>query len=595
MHPKSHLFPLFLLAGATHAAIYTDPLDVIGKTYDFIVVGAGTAGGVVATRLSEKSSVKVLVVEAGVPDSGPDSYLLHVPFFGGGGVGTRFDWNYTVVNQAGLDGRNFSFPRGYVIGGSSAINNEVYMRGSREDFDYFANLSGDSGWSWNNMQYYIYKSEKHVATWNNQNNAGKYNPAVHGYGPLLTSLPANNSQLDYIVMNTSYKLGNQYSFNLDLNSGNGLGIGWMQTTVGQSARSDSSTAYLTPAATTRPNLDVLLETQVIGLRQTTPMSFRSILISQGPSSSTYMLNATKEVILSAGVVGTPQILQLSGIGSKAHLESLGITSVLDLPDVGQNLQDQPITMFQWSVNGSTLNPFLNDPIQIGLAFAQYSATGTGTLASSCVINTIGFLRVPQSDSVLQTYPDPAVGRNSPHYVVAFLNAFGGNPGQTLPTTGDWITAAVVLQAPTSRGSINIVSSSAFTYPAIDPAYLSTASDIAFYREAIKGMLNFTSASTWNGFLEQPYHDAANLTDDVAIESYLRQFATTLKHPVGTAIISNSSATGGVVGSDLKVKKVTGLRVVDASVIPRAVAGFPQARVYLIAERASDLIKSAYGL
>ncbi|KAF8326779.1 aryl-alcohol oxidase-like protein [Amanita rubescens] len=598
---RVHINSLFLalymiLARTSYAAIYTNPLDVTSKSYDFIVVGAGTAGGVVATRLTENSSVNVLVIEAGLSDEGYDnSYLLHIPFFAGGGVGTRFDWNYTVVNQPGLNNRNFEFPRGYVIGGSSAINNEVYFRGTSEDFDYFANVSGDSGWSWSNMQHYISIDEQHVAAWNNQNDVGKYNPAVHGTGPLLTSLPTNNSQLDFTVINTTQKLGNQFPFNLDLNSGNGLGVGWVQTTVGNSARSDGSTAFLTPAATTRSNLDVLLQTQVISLVQTAHATFRGVNISQGPNSPTYTLHAANEVILSAGTVGTPQILQLSGIGSKTRLQSLGITSVLNLPGVGQNLQDQPVAMFQFAVNGNTMNPFLNDPSQIQAAFAQYETDMTGTLASSCLINTIGFLRIPSSDSIWKSFPDPAIGPNSPHYVLGFVNAFSPNPGQTPPTTGQWITAALLLQAITSSGSVNIVSNSPWTYPAINPAYLSTASDIAFYTESVKSMQKFLNASTWNGFLGQPYPDAANLTTNVAIGSYLRRFSNTIKHPVGTASVGSSTYSMSVVGPNLLVKQATGLRIVDASVIPRAVTGFPSARVYLIAERASALIKAQYGL
>ena len=185
-----------------------------------------------------------------------------------------------------------------------------------------------------------------------------------------------------------------------------------------------------------------------------------------------MPNST--VILSAGSIGTPQILQLSGIGSKSYLESLGITSLVDLPDVGQNLQDQPIAFIQFSVNGTTLNPFLSDPAAIDAALAQYRTDKTGTLASSCLINTIGFLRIPNNDSIWQSFPDPAVGPNSPHYVVAFLvwtvvfrtyinsltsrnqNAFATNPGQAPPIpAGDWITAAIVLHSPTSR-KINCV-------------------------------------------------------------------------------------------------------------------------------------------
>ncbi|KAM6491309.1 aryl-alcohol oxidase-like protein [Amanita muscaria] len=594
-HLSSAIYSLLFLGHASLAAIYTNPSSALNNTYDFIIVGAGTAGGVVATRLSENSLVRVLVIEAGPADTGSDSYLIQTPFLGGQAAGTRFDWNYTVVNQAGLDNRNFAFPRGHVIGGSSAINNEVYFRGSSEDFDLFAEISGDNGWSWSNMQPYIYKNERHVPAWNNQSDVGKYNSSVHGYGPLLSSLPVNNSILDSVVINSSQQLYQQYPFNLDFNSGHGLGIGWVQNTVGNSARSDSATAFLTPAATSRPNLDVLLQTQVISLIQTAPATFKGVQISQGPSYPKFTLTAQKEVILSAGAVGTPQILQLSGIGQKSYLKSLGITPVVNLPDVGQNLQDQPIVMIQYSVNGSTLNPFLNDPAAFGAALAQYTATKTGTMASSCLINTIGFLRIPKNDSIWMSFSDPAVGPNSPHYVIAFLNAYGANPGQALHMPGDWTTVATTLQSPTSRGSINIISSSPFVYPSINPAYLSTSSDIGFYREAIKYMSLFLTANPWKGFLLQPHPDAANLTDDTAIESYLRKFATTIKHPVGTAIISNSSSSVGVVGSDLTVKNTHGLRIVDASVIPRAVSGFPQARVYLIAERASDLIKAKYSL
>ncbi|KAJ7673749.1 aryl-alcohol oxidase-like protein [Mycena polygramma] len=586
---------LLLLLSLAHlglGSIFTGPgqVDASAK-YDFIVVGAGTAGCVVAARLTENPVVKVLLIEAGVSDNGTDSSTIYTPLLAGTGSGTEFDWNYTTTAQAGLDGRAIGYPRGFVLGGSSSINGMIYSRGSSEEYDRLANISGDAGWSWENLQPYVLKNEQHTPPWNNRSNVGEYNPAVHGDGPLLTGLTPTVFETDNRVIQTTQDHGEEYPFNLDLSSGDGLGFGWLRTTVGHGARSTSASAYLHPALNTRSNLDLLLHSQVTQVVSTSgDLSFRGVQVAQSAAAPTYSFNATKEVILCAGSIGTPQLLMLSGIGPTEQLQTIGITPLLDLPDVGANLQDQSILTLQWEVNGTTLSDFFSNGTAFADALEQWDINKTGIAAGNTVVNTIGFLRLPENSTLLSG-GDPAAGPNSPHFQFSFLETFYANPGQVAPTTGNWMSVSVVVQSPTSRGSLNLTSASAFEHPTIDPAYYTTAFDIGTAIQGIKTLFAFLSTSAWDDFLIAPYSAVAALqngTDD-DIEAYIRQYANSLMHPTSTA------AMGSVVGADLLVKGAEGLRVVDASILPSAVAGFPQAEVYIIAERAADLIKTAWSI
>ncbi|KAJ6526150.1 aryl-alcohol oxidase-like protein, partial [Mycena vulgaris] len=551
------------------------------------------AGCVVASRLTEDPTVRVLVIEAGGSDNGTNSAVISTPMLAGQGVGTIFDWNYTVTHQAGLNDRAFPFPRGLGMGGSSSINSMIYSRGPSEDFDRLASVSGDAGWAWENLQKYIFWNERHVPAWNNRSNAGQYNPLVHGRGPLLTSLTAIPFELDRRVLQTGADHSDKYPFNLDLNSGDGLGVGWLHTTVGNSARSSSSSAYLHPALDSRSNLDLLLYTQVTHLTSTgaTSSTFTGVQVSQNTDGT----SSTALFILSAGAVGTPQILMLSGVGPKDELEKLGIESVVDLPDVGRNLQDQTILGLQWEANAETLSGFFNDPAAYDAALARYAENKTGFAAANEVVNTLAFLRLPESSPLL-LHGDPAAGPHSPHFQFAFLVRLQPNgPELATPPTGNYISVAIVVQSPTSRGSLNITSSSAFTYPTIDPAYFTTAFDIGTAVHAVKTLRAFLATSAWDGFLGAPFPAVAALTTDAAIESYVRTWASTLMHPTSTAKISRTTDEGGVVGPDLLVKGAQGVRVVDASILPFAPGGFPQAQVYIIAERAAALIKDTWSL
>nr|GAT47689.1 aryl-alcohol oxidase-like protein [Mycena chlorophos] len=575
--------------------VYVNPEQLESKDYDFIVVGAGNAGGVVAARLAENPSFKVLVIEAGLSDKAEDSEALRIPLLAGRTVGTPFDWNYTTTPQPGLDGRAIPFPRGFVVGGCSNTNNLVYIRGPAEDFDRIANVSGDSGWSWANMGLYRQKNERHVRPWNNRDDTADFDPAAHGYGPLQTSLPAGPNELDRRVIETTKQLPELFPFKRDLNSGDCLGVGWLHKTIGDGARSSSSTAFLNPALQERDNIDLLIHAQVTRLLPNKPgsLDIRTVELAQTKDGPTCTLSARKEVILCAGAIGTPQILQLSGIGPKDVLRRARIPQIVDLPDVGQHLQDQLILFYQWRVNEPTLSSFLRDPANVGAAMAEYASSKTGFAAGAPFYNTIAFLRAPADE--LLGVNDPAAGPNSAHFVLSFINTFLPNPGQPAPTEGEWISIAVVLESPMSSGSVNIKTASAFDHPDIDPGYLSSKHpfDMATMIAAFRTIQKFFSAPAWEGYFVGPADEVAPLTSDAAIESFVRKYATTIKHPVATARISRAGDTGGVVGADLLVKNVQGLRVVDASVMPFASAGFPQAQVYMIAERAAAMVREKW--
>ncbi|KAF8140823.1 aryl-alcohol oxidase-like protein [Mycena galopus ATCC 62051] len=584
------LVGLSLLQLCLGGQLYTSP-EQVTKKYDFIVVGAGTAGSVVAARLSEEPSIRVLVIEAGVSDNGTDSDIIYVPLLAGTGVSTIFDWNYTTVAQSGLDGRTIDFPRGFVLGGSSCINGLIYSRGGSDEYDRLATVSGDSGWSWKELQQYILMNEQHTPPWNDRSNVGEYNPPVHGFGPLGTGLTPTVFETERRLFQMTDDQPELYPFNLDPNSANGLGFSWLHTTVGTNARSTSASAYLHPALNSRSNLDVLIHTQVIKLIETETNTYTGVQVAQSATAKRFSFTASKEVILSAGTIGTPQLLMLSGIGPAAELSKVGISCAHDVPDVGRNLQDQNILAVQWEVSSPTLSTFLSNETALGAALAQYAENKTGIAAGNTLVNSIGFMRLP-SDSPLLKAGDPAAGPNAPHFQFAWLNTFFANDGQTAPTAGNWMSVSIVLQSPTSRGSLNLTSSNAFDHPAINPAYLQTSFDIDTYVAAIKTLHTLMSTPAWDGFLIAPFADAANLTTDAQIEGYVRKFASTLKHPTSTATISKSTDKGGVVGPDLLVKGLKGLRIVDASILPSSVAGFPQAEVYIVAERAAALIKSS---
>ncbi|KAF7376528.1 GMC oxidoreductase [Mycena sanguinolenta] len=562
-------------------------LNKLNLKFDFIVVGGGTAGAVVANRLTENSDNSVLVLEAGVSNAGILDII--VPFFSPRAVpNTAVDWNYSTTAQVGLGGRSLAYPRGFVLGGSSSVNDMVYTRGSKEDYDRWANITGDDGWSWNQLIPYMRKNERFIPPSNETTE--KFNPAVHGYDGINTvSLQGFPNIIDSRVIQTTTELA-QFPFNLDMNSGYPLGIGWEQQTVKNGSRSSSATSYLASQFISRPNLHVLLHARVTRVLQTNSNNtFRTVEFVQDLDGEKLTLTAEKEVILSAGSIGTPNILLHSGIGNSSTLSSLGIDVVHDLPSVGQNLTDHALVSVAFLVNSSgTWEDAERNATLAAEQLAQWNTTRTGPLIDSPTPQ-IGWLRVPDNSSIFEQFPDPSAGPETPHYELIFTSGFFGVP----PPTGNFIDIIPVVVSPASRGSVTLQGNDSLSAPLIDPNLLGSEVDLLIMREALKSALRFVTAPAWQDFVISPF--GLNSTDsDEELDDFIRENAGAVYHPSGTAKMSPKGATWGVVDPDLSVKGLSGLRVVDLSVAPFIPAAHTQAAAYIIGERASDLIKEAWG-
>ncbi|KAG6872927.1 hypothetical protein C0995_005185 [Termitomyces sp. Mi166 len=577
------LSALLLSILSARAALISNVADLPNEDFDFIIVGGGTAGNVLANRLTENLYTRVLVLEAGPSDAGV--LATQIPFLAPTLANPGpYDWNYTTVNQTGLGGRSIAYPRGHILGGSSSTNWLVYTRGSSEDFDRYATVTGDQGWSWKEVLPYFKKSEKWNAPTDNHNTTGQFDPSVHGFNGLVgVSLPSDLVPIDPLVINATQQLGGEFSFNVDYNSGKPLGVGWCQSTILQGQRSSSSTAYLAPQFLKRPNLTVLVNAQVSRLLQTSKKTPTFLGVEfRGSDGTLKQLRAQKEVILSAGTIGTPHILLNSGIGSSSALKAVGVTPLVDLPDVGVNLSDHPVIGNPWLVNGNdTFETIRRDPDP---ALAQWQASRTGPY-SDTILDHIGFVRVPPA---LVPSPDTAAGPSSPHFEIIVSN---GVP-PFLPPQGNFLTLTTIVVSPSSRGSIKLRSNNPFDAPLIDPGLLETNFDKLAMREAIKSAVKFASAPAWGNYIVGTASGLSVNETDAALDAYAAANAGTLFHPVGTASMSKKGASNGVVDPDLKLKKVNGVRVVDASVLPYVPSAHTVAPVYAVAERAADLIKSS---
>ncbi|KAK7473172.1 hypothetical protein VKT23_001271 [Stygiomarasmius scandens] len=572
--------------------ILTNFSDLETQVFDFVVVGGGTAGNVIANRLTENPEVSVLVIEAGGSDR--DVLELMAPGFAPlVAPDTQWDWNLTSTPQAFLNNRSIPVSRGFVLGGSSSINFLGYTRGSAEDFDRYAEITGDDGWSWENLIPYILKNEKFMLEESSsQNLSTRFNPAVHGFtGITSVSLADVGHEIDAKVVDTTSEMPEEFPFNQDMNSGNHLGVGWVQATIGNGTRSSSATSYLGNEFLQRPNLHVLVNAHVMRVLQSnstnsTSLSFDQVELTQDGGVSTQTVTAKKEIILSAGSIMSPHILMHSGIGDTDVLSAVGIELVHNLSSVGQNLTEHPFLASAWQITANdTWDSTFRNSTLLEETLLEWNETRSGALTHP-PLSFLAWLRLPGNSSIFETSEDPAAGPNTAHYELFWINGLVGPE----PDEGNFLTLGTAVVAPTSRGTITLNSSNPLDPPLINFNLLSSEFDMFTQREAFRSAEKFLTASPWSDFIIAA---PTNATTDEELDAFIRQNAMGIFHPVSTVAMSAKNATWGVLDPDLRVKGVNGLRVVDSSVLPIIPAAHTQVPTYIVAERAADLIKEAW--
>ncbi|KAJ7323935.1 pyranose dehydrogenase [Mycena albidolilacea] len=591
------LATISLFSGVGLCKLYENVADLPNLHYDFVIVGGGAGGNTVANRLTEDPKVSVLVLEAGPSNAGVLD--AQIPFKSNdfANAAGPYSWNYTTTPQAGAAGHVFNYLEGHLLGGSSSHNGMAYTRGAAADFDRYAQLTGDDGWSWNKILPYFLKNEKWSAPADNHDTTGQFNPAVHGTkGPISVSISGYSySDFEQRVIQTTKELPDDFPFNLDMNSGKPLGIGWLQYTIGNGERSSSATGYLKPQVIQRPNLDVLLHAQVSKLvdfaHTGSPASpgtpaFGGVEFRHG--SSLFVARASKELILSAGTIGTPRILLNSGVGDRKALQALGIQTMVDLPSVGKNASDHPYTGLKWAVNSNqTADSLFQNATVFNEALAQWNQSRTGPLVDSTPGTHAAWLRLSPDSPAFAVHGDPSPSADAPHFEVLFQPSGLGAPGNS-------ISLAMAMISPVSRGSVSLSSNDPFAPPLIDPGLFANEFDALALAEGTALLFKFLSAPAWNhdGYLGAPAVDLTAMTPAERVD-FVRSHAGPGYHIVGTAGMSPKGAQYGVVDPDLRVKGIAGLRVIDASVLPIVPAGHTQAATYVVAERGADMIKQTW--
>ncbi|MDA3933476.1 MAG: choline dehydrogenase [Gammaproteobacteria bacterium] len=515
------------------------------SSFDYIIIGAGSAGCVMANRLSAQSSNRVLLLEAGGSDWNP---FIHMP----AGLSrlvqhVGVNWNYHTQPQAQLNQRRLFWPRGKVLGGSSSINAMCYIRGQAEDYDHWQAL-GNPGWSYADVLPYFLRAEGNTRGSNSYHNDA---------GPLgVADLRHHNPLSDCFI-----KAGRQsgHALNDDFNGARQAGFGLYQVTQRDGRRSSTATAYLDPVRE-RANLSIAIRARVNKLRI---VQDRAVAVEYTQRGQQLQAEGG-EILLCGGAINSPQLLLLSGIGPSEQLRQHGIDSGHHLPGVGANLQDHlDICVLRCSTQSITYDQI--NEVAVGLNYwARHSGIGSSNIAEA------GAFIASQHSQDLR--PDMQM-----HFVPAQLDDHGRNR-----LSGHGYTIHSCFLHPASRGHIRLADANPDSDTLIDPAYLSDPHDLVMMREAVRLAREVHSAPAFDDYRGEEIFPGKQARDDAAIDEFIRTKAETIYHPVGTCKMGNDEQA--VVDQQLRVRGLQGLRVIDASIMPTLISGNTNAAVIMIAEK-----------